>query len=517
MRRGVAKLTALAAAFLGLTPAPAHTGGEAPPRPAAAQAEWTPDPWLADLAEMRTAFETKYANLDWLLTEREFDLNGLFDRAAGLLRTARSDAEAVTLFNRIVDRINDGHVSISWPAPQAKAAPAQASAASVANSAPVAPPTAASFCRALGYQPGIGGTGIGPLLAGYSPIASGDVLPAGTVQIGSGRAGIIRIGIFDPHGSLSLCEEAVKTLSIPLDRKCDSTCEDAILTRAYRRLTAALEDRLTALRAAKADVLIVDIAGNGGGSEWTEAAARMLSPRPLTSARMGFVRGPHWERLWREQAERLRGFAAAAPAKDRVRLLGWAAEAEKAKAEAARRCPPTGDPACSWLGRAGFSTGLVGRVKAGEFLDKDWGVHVFNPGQHPYRDGVWDGPVIVLTDEETWSAAEQFAALLQDNRAALIVGSRTGGSGCGHTWGGTPTRLSNSGATLKLPDCARFRADGSNEVRGIMPDLAVPWRANDGKAFRARLLQAALPEAAARARLLHRRAETSPRPGSQRR
>ena len=119
---------------------------------------------------------------------------------------------------------------------------------------------------------------------------------------------------------------------------------------------------------------------------------------------------------------------------------------------------------------------------------------------------MWDGPVIVLVDEQTASAAEEFAALRQDNRAAFVLGSRTAGLGCGHTWGGTPTRLANSGAILNLPDCARFRADGTNEVRGVFPDLLLPWRAIDGAAFRARMLEAVLPQAAARARALHRSA-----------
>lgn len=223
----------------------------------------------------------------------------------------------------------------------------------------------------------------------------------------------------------------------------------------------------------------------------------------LQSARLAFVRGEHWAGTWGRLAERLRGFARTAAPADRRRLLGWAAEAEAAKREAERRCPPRGDPACSWLGEAGYATGLVGRLPAGAFGDAEWGPWVFNPAQYPYREGAWHGPVLVLTDQETWSAAEQFAALLQDNRAALVVGARTGGAGCGHTWGGTPTRLPNSGATLKLPDCARLRADGSNEVRGIIPDLILPWRANDGRAFRARLLEAALPEAGRRARALH--------------
>jgi len=473
------------------------------PSPPHASADWSPDPWLADLAQMRAALETKYANLQWLLTEREFNLDGLFERAADVLRQSRNDADAKILLNRIVERIDDGHVSLSWPRP-VPATPQPGAAPQ-----PLALPTAASFCRAQGYHPGIGGTGIGPSLPGYRPISTGDLLPAGTVQAGAVRAGVVRIGLFDPHGSSSLCEDAVAALAIPLDRPCDEACKDAVITDAYRRLTGAFEDRLIRLRAAGAEVLVVDIAGNSGGSEWAEVAARMLSRRPLTSARMGFVRGPHWERLWREQAERLRGFAATASVQDRSRLLAWAAEAEAARAEAARHCPPTGDTACPWLGRAGFSTGLVGLVKAGEYAGKPWGVHVFNPGQHPYRDGVWDGPVVVLTDEETWSAAEQFAALMQDNGAALIVGSRTGGSGCGHTWGGTPTTLTNSGAVFKLPDCVRFRADGSNEVRGILPALSIAWRANDGRAFRARLLEAALPEAVKRAQSLHRLAEIS--------
>jgi C-terminal processing protease CtpA/Prc len=110
---------------------------------------------------------------------------------------------------------------------------------------------------------------------------------------------------------------------------------------------------------------------------------------------------------------------------------------------------------------------------------------------------------MVLVDQETWSAAEEFAAILQDNRAAIVVGARTGGAGCGHTYGGTPTRLRNSGAILEVPDCVRFRADGSNEVRGIMPDVLVGWRHSDGLAYRASLLAPAVPRAIAEARRLH--------------
>jgi C-terminal processing protease CtpA/Prc len=111
----------------------------------------------------------------------------------------------------------------------------------------------------------------------------------------------------------------------------------------------------------------------------------------------------------------------------------------------------------------------------------------------------------VLVDQETWSAAEEFAALLQDNKAAVVIGSRTGGAGCGHTNGGTPTTLTNSGAVLELPDCVRVRADGSNEVRGIIPDVPVALRADDGRALRAKLVSERLGEAIAQARALNSR------------
>jgi C-terminal processing protease CtpA/Prc len=120
---------------------------------------------------------------------------------------------------------------------------------------------------------------------------------------------------------------------------------------------------------------------------------------------------------------------------------------------------------------------------------------VFTPAKYPYKDGVWRGPLIVVVDGDTWSAAEQFAAVLQDSHAAVIVGAPTGGAGCGHTDGGTPTTLAHSRGVLKLPDCARLRGDGDNEAAGVQPDLLVGHRRNDGVDRQARFLVEKLPEA----------------------
>ncbi|MDB5442545.1 MAG: peptidase, partial [Phenylobacterium sp.] len=144
----------------------------------------------------------------------------------------------------------------------------------------------------------------------------------------------------------------------------------------------------------------------------------------------------------------------------------------------------------------------VGAADPSRFRGKPWAGRIFSPDKYAYAEGVWRGPLIVLVDGDTWSAAEEFTAELQDNRAAVIMGARTGGAGCGHTDGGDPTTLRNSGAVLLLPDCVRLRADGSNEVTGVRPDVAVDLHGHDGARRQATLWAQKLPDAVRRASAL---------------
>ena len=476
------KLRIFGAIFLCLlaAAAPAQSGG------------WNAEPWLADLAQMRTAIGEKYANLDWLTGERELDLGALFDRAAVRLRQAGSDAAARAVFDRLVQRIGDGHVAIDWPV-----APAPPAAGATAPPQPAGP---AGLCRRLGYDARQATPGITPALPGYRAVEPGQMFATGIVTVAGERVGTLRISVFQPQGGPAWCEAAIAALAMDPAQPCDAACAGRILTWSYRRMTEELEQRLARLRAEGATALLVDISGNGGGSEWAEAAARIVSPVPLTSERLAFMRGAHWVRHWEELAAMLRAQAGRAAPAERARLLGWAVEADAAWRQG-EPCPA--GTACPRLGQAGYATGLVGAAPAGTLGGHDWSPYIFSPAQYPYHDHVWTGPLIVLVDDETWSAAEEFAALLQDNRAAIILGARTGGAGCGHTDGGTPTTLAQSGATLELPDCARLRADGSNEVRGIIPDELVGFRASDGNRLKAALLAGALQRAVAPARALH--------------
>ena len=455
--------------------------------PASAQpsASWSAKPWLDDLTAIRAALDSKYANRDWLAQVRQIDLDAVTTAAAARIATAGSDAEARRIIDQMLSRFHDGHVEVEWPPTFAPTA--------AAKEAPSAP---TSICGSLGFE-AHPNRPIGPALPGHVALADDGVFPAGTFALAGSKVGILRINEFQPNGAPALCAAAEKALVIADDAPCEDACQDRLMAAIYDDFTRRFAARLVALRAAGANALMIDLTNNGGGSEWAEAAARMVSAMPLTSERLGFVRGAHWVKHWHDLAEELTGHLAKASAADKAALSQWIATAKAAEREAGTAC--AFGSGCTWLGRAGFVTGLVGAAPAGALKGKPWGPSIFSPAQYDYADGVWSGPLIILVNDETWSAAEEFAAMLQDSHAALIVGARTGGAGCGHTDGGTPTTLPNSDGVLALPDCARLRPDGSNEISGVIPDVLVPWRYYDSPARAAALLMTVLPQAIERA------------------
>ncbi len=147
-----------------------------------------------------------------------------------------------------------------------------------------------------------------------------------------------------------------------------------------------------------------------------------------------------------------------------------------------------------------FASGTLPDVRPGELPDSPSSVHLFYPSRYHYHEGVYSGPLLVLVDEKTASAAECFAAMLADSGAASVVGSQTRGAGFGYTNGGIRTVLKNSGAEVRMPDGVRFRRDGKNEAEGITPDVLVPWRLDDGASQRAARVLTILPDAISRAR-----------------
>ena len=89
---------------------------------------------------------------------------------------------------------------------------------------------------------------------------------------------------------------------------------------------------------------------------------------------------------------------------------------------------------------------------------------------------IWSGPLAVLVDRQTASAAEEFATWLQDNKQARIGGEKTFGAGCGYIDGGNSFAFRAAPMHLMMPNCSRIRRDGTNEIEAVTPDVAIDWR-----------------------------------------
>jgi Peptidase family S41 len=473
-----------------------------PPSAQAASVAFDPQPWLADLQEARVAFSTRYAGLEWEVFGRDHDISATFAAARDRILHAHDEWEARVAFEKLVHRFGDKHVHISWPSPAG------------GNE----PKSKGLSCEALGYTASMQqAEPLAVLLPGFTPISlpAGNPFSTGTLVRESKMIGIIKIPLFTARGFPSLCESAVEELHLDRAQPCDDACDEKIRVHAEGVMTVQLAAAIKAIQQAGAGTLIVDIAGNGGGSEWNGAASRMLTAVRLESMRNYFMRGALWTRHFISLEHDLQEAERKAQGNDRKILAHFVQLVGERKTDAETPCDAAplwqGEhPACLWLGDAFFTTGLLSSADPQALRAKPWAALVFSPMQYPYHEGVWRGPLIVLVDAGTGSAAENFAADLQDNHAAVIVGAPTVGAGCGHTDERAPIKLSHTGGVLDLPDCVRIRLNGLNLSSGVQPDILVGLRAEDSLRRRASLLDQKLDEALLRASRLEGARQASP-------
>ncbi len=432
--------------------------------------QFSSDPYIEDFHQLLSEMSVHYANLEWVANDRRTDLPKLIARTEERLRNARSDEEAHRAFTRFINALGDGHLEIQWPRPsasrQSSAAPEQ------------------SFCERMGYDQQDNDGGVDwSSFPGFKPVQDADAVdfPGGLVHLKGTTIGVVRIGLFSEHSHMALCHQAQKKLAKSDDAPCTDACEDDFEFAVADLLTAALERRLHSLRAAGATHILIDITGNGGGTNWVQPAARVMTPIPLKSPRIAFVKSDHWVKQLQERLHDVTADALRSTSEDAAVLAQASADLRDAQAHAMPDC----DRSTLWKGTTVdcsqvykphlFTSGTLAYAKPGSFPNLKSRYVLFDPLHYHYHEGVNQLPVIVLVDNNTASSAEYFAAMLQDNHAATIVGVVTNGCGCGFTNGGIATTLKNSHASVRLPDCIRLRADGSNEVAGITPDFLVPW------------------------------------------
>lgn len=349
--------------------------------PAAAAAPFDRAAWKADYERIKLGLAQGYANLDWQVERRGISLKRADAQIGGMLDKATTDAEAMLALTKLIDAFRDPHLAFQF-------GPAPSSASSLPKMSTLFDTQAK--CADIDE----------PRVATRLPYAKADdwkSLSGAPFQSGLvGTTGFLRIPSFDEEHYAPACKQINE--SDPRARRL-----------AYRAaLNRMLLDRIATLKAGGMKRLVIDLSGNGGGSEWSSDLAALLASGTLA-----------------RPAPRL-----VAPTCDRSGI--W-----------------RGEKVCSPYATASIET-LSGK-------------------------GGWIGPIALLTDRRTASAAEEFVTWLRDNDRATAVGERTFGAGCGYINGGTAIALRSAPIHLRVPNCSRYTKAGLNEVEGLAPDVAIDW------------------------------------------
>ncbi len=439
--------------------------------------------WLTDFQELIAALDTHYADLDWAIRDRHMDLPNLRRTTQDKLLTATDSHTAQVALEEFLDAFGDGHLSIEWPRENA----AQAST----HTMPVSP-----LCSRLGYRtPNKKGIEFSALPS-FVTVADSNELPGGIIPLHGGSVGVIRIANFNEHGFPEACENTIREMGLSDTSACDGNCARAVALATTNHLTEAIVRRAHQLQTLGATKLLVDLTHNDGGDDWNEAVARSLASVPLVDQRRGFIKYGSWTaKLERDLGSVQRDLDNNKEPK--AVLKQAAAQLENAIAQSKQPCDrssafETGTVNCALVGQGLFWSGVLPYAKPGSFPDLESRTIIFNPLQYQYIEGANKLPLLVAVDAHSWSSAERFAALLQDNHAATIVGELTGGAGCGFVDGGIPTTLSHSHARVNIPNCVGLRADGSNANDGVIPDVLVPWARRDTSFTRVDKMRVAL-------------------------
>lgn len=438
-------------------------------------AAYDAEAWLTDFGQLKQVLAERAPNLDWSASERGIDPAKLAASAETALAGASTDAEARQTIRDFISAFGDGHISVTWP-------DEKAAESSVWGTA--------SLCKGLGFEDEDRPAGLdwGRVGARELEAADSETFPIHVVDAEGGKIGILRIPSFYEWGYYKYCPQAVALVGAPEDGECGEECGAAIGHQATELLTDAVARQIERLKAEGVSAIAVDITQNGGGSLWLDPVARMLTAVKLKAPRLSFTRTKNWRDAFQRNLEAIEADLANPIIGIGYRGVLTTAKVamETAVAEASQTCDRSGiwigeQPGCSLLvPDLLYATGVLDYAKPGEYSLLYSSSSLFFSSLYAYQEGLWRGPLYVLMDEGSASAAEHFATLLKDNEAAILIGEPTFGAGCGWMSGGDQSVVLNrTGAELFVPDCIWTRKDGVNEVAGIEPDILVPWRYHD--------------------------------------
>lgn len=304
--------------FDGLPDGLARSGlrGRVPARPFYRQA------WFADFAELKKFMAIGYANFDWMIETKRVDPAQFEKQAKASLQDARSDAEALVALKNFVAAFDDPHLRL------------ESHKESKSNSGPLvlhSKMTGDEACSALGFK-SEANEFIFPTEneSGFNIAnSSAESFHYGTFKAGAQKIGIIRIASFLETHYPVLCARSWEKFRNTAPATCDSKCQERfIIEHVENGLLAEFHDVLKSLERRKIEGLLVDVTGNGGGTDWEAGIARMITPKKLMCGSRGFIKHDHHaKRLLDYKIEVLEELKSSKP-KDRAALASKVKEIE---------------------------------------------------------------------------------------------------------------------------------------------------------------------------------------------
>ncbi len=452
--------------------------------------------WIDDFEKLKAHMSAVYANLEWSVEHRGIDLQMLNAQTLGSLQKASSPRGARRAIERFLASFDDPHLRAEKDPPPRTQAASDDPPLDPALSGEDAVEALGFHKSSLDFRLQLGS------LPGFEllPPAGENPFQAGVLTVAGGRRiGCLRIAEFGPDRYPELAIRVWEAFRGQLQEPCSWRCQSDFWHAVSQALLEALAERVRDLREANIDALVVDVMRNGGGTDWAGIAPRLLTPIPLECPPGGFIKHPHATGRLEAKLARLDQVLQDSGLDATTRELVLTGRQRLVELLEAGRAPCDRMPL--WAGRTIDCTQIVRTSGCGLFAylpptrtpHPEAGEILYAPLEWTYVEGIWAGPLFVLVDRHTASAAEQFVTLLQANGAALVLGERTLGAGCGYTDGGVPVHLPHVQLLVRMPDCVRYRGDGENELAGIEPDIAL-WSQDDGDSERARKVAATLAE-----------------------
>lgn len=233
---------------------------------------YDPQAWQADYSRLKKDMAQGYANLDWIVEQRRLDLPRLDRETTAAIDSAHSRVRAFLAIRRFVKAFQDPHFRLKVgdrPIDEnARLVTASSLAAEAADDRAYVDSPAGADCAAAGYEEDDHAFRF-PFerMKGFQAVADGN-FPTAMI----GDVGVLRIAQFGEDRYLAECLKAFKP----------GIGSYALKLAVRSRLQDQLIEAIGTLKTRGASRLLVDLSGNGGGTEWVSEAIALFTDKPMS-------------------------------------------------------------------------------------------------------------------------------------------------------------------------------------------------------------------------------------------